>query len=191
MNNININKICALSFVFLLLGCANKMVDKDKPFLKHASIFLVRHAEKDAGDDPRLSAAGRVRAGHLVSALEGKSIHKIFVTQYRRTQETADSLRVNMRVDTFHYMADATGEALLKTLEKHQVKNDNILIVGHSNTIPILLGRLGITVPVTISDNEYNTLYLIKYVKGEPMLFRKKFGDPMMQSENTDWEEVL
>lgn len=164
---------------------------QDKPILKNATVYLVRHAEKDQGNDPSLSLIGQTRSGHLVSALEGTSIQKIFVTQYRRTQQTADSLRIKAKADTIHYLADATGEGLIQMLQKNDIKNDKILVIGHSNTIPIIIGRLGITKAVSMRDDEYNTIYLIKYVKGEPMLFKKKFGDPVVQEANSGWEEVL
>ena len=180
-----------LPIAILVMGLINQLHAQDKPFLKNATIILVRHAEKDTGNNPVLNAIGHSRSGYLLSALRDNDVKKIFVTQYRRTQQTADSLRLRMKVDTIHYNADATGEGLIKMLEKHRIKNQKILIIGHSNTIPVLIGRLGISKPVTLKDDEYDTIYLIKYVKGEPMLFMKKFGDPLVQSQNTSWEEVL
>lgn len=183
--------ILGLSLLMFFAVFSTQVDGQDKPFLKHATVYIIRHAEKDTGNNPKLTSAGRQRAGHLVAAMEGNHIHKVFVSQYRRTQETADSFRLNMKVDTVHYLADATGEGLIQSMIKHQIKNEEILIVGHSNTIPVMLGRLGISKPVTMNDSEYNTIYLVKYVKGEPMLFRKKFGDPMVQADNSSWEEVL
>ena len=191
MKIIDIKRCLALCLLALYVGSGIDAQAQDKPLLKHATIYLVRHAEKDTGDNPRLNAAGRLRAGYLVAALDGHSPNKVFVTQYRRTQETADSIRFKMKVDTVHYPADASGEGLIKSLHKHHIKNEKILIIGHSNTIPILLGRLGISKPITIGEKEYNIMYLIKYVKGEPILFKKKFGDPLMQTDNSSWEEVL
>ena len=180
-----------LSIAILVMGLINQLHAQHKPFLKNATIILVRHAEKDTGNNPVLNAIGHSRSGYLLSALGDNKVKKIFVTQYRRTQQTADSLRLRMKVDTIHYNADVTGEGLIKMLEKHEIRNKKILIIGHSNTIPVLISRLGISKPVTLKDDEYDTIYLIKYVKGEPMLFMKKFGDPLVQSQNTSWEKVL
>lgn len=191
MNPYFTNIILRISVTVLLSSVSGEIPAQDMPFLKNATVFLVRHAEKDTGNNPALSDVGRNRSGYLVSALEGTSIEKVFVTQYRRTQQTADSIRIKTHVDSVHYNADVTGDAFIRSLQKNRVKNEKILVIGHSNTIPVLIGRLGITKPVSMRDDEYNTIYLIKYVKGEPMLFRKKFGDPTSQEANSAWEEVL
>jgi hypothetical protein len=35
-----------------------------------------------------------------------------------------------------------------------------ILIVGHSNTVPEILKRLGVATPITIADTEYDNLFI-------------------------------
>jgi hypothetical protein len=48
-------------------------------------IFIVRHAEKETGKDPLLTAAGNARAGDLMRVLQNEGIQKIYVSQYKRT----------------------------------------------------------------------------------------------------------
>src|SRR5687768_14516556 len=74
--------------------------------------YIVRHAEKDTGSNPAISAIGKQRAGDLYQALKNKKIGLIFVSQYRRTGMTADSLRIYDKTDTVHYAADMTGDKL-------------------------------------------------------------------------------
>ncbi len=54
-------------------------------------IFLVRHAEKAStgGNDPDLSLAGQKRADALARILRDSQITAVFVTEFKRTQETA------------------------------------------------------------------------------------------------------
>ncbi len=59
-------------------------------------IYIVRHAEKESGNDPQLTVAGRNRAGDLMRTLKNKHIRHIYVTQYRRTQMTGDSMRIQL-----------------------------------------------------------------------------------------------
>ena len=54
-------------------------------------IFIVRHAEKatTGGNDPELSVAGQKRAEALARILKDSQITTVFVTEFKRTQETA------------------------------------------------------------------------------------------------------
>jgi hypothetical protein len=58
-------------------------------------IYLIRRAEKaDASSDPPLSADGQVRAQALAHVLANTGIAAIYVTGFRRTQETAAPWRL-------------------------------------------------------------------------------------------------
>ena len=54
-------------------------------------VFIVRHAEKAStgGKDPDLSVEGQKRADALAQILKDSKITSVFVTEFKRTQETA------------------------------------------------------------------------------------------------------
>ena len=54
-------------------------------------VFIVRHAEKAStgGKDPNLSVEGQKRADALAHILKDSQITSVFVTEFKRTQETA------------------------------------------------------------------------------------------------------
>src|SRR5690242_18739697 len=106
-------------------------------FGNKAKIYLVRHAEKGAGQDPLLTVEGNKRSGDLMRVLKNRGIKHIYVTEFRRTQSTADSLRIQSGIDTVHYLADTSCVDLIKKLKKNNDLNKPILIIGHSNTIPV------------------------------------------------------
>ena len=87
--------------------------------IKKTTIYLVRHAEKEEGKDPLLTTKGQQRAGDLMRILKSKNLQDIYVTQYRRTQMTGDSIRIQLGIDTIHYLADTTGEDLLQKINVH------------------------------------------------------------------------
>lgn len=140
--------------------------------------YIVRHAEKDTGSNPAISAIGKQRAGDLYRTLKNKKIGLIFVSQYRRTGMTADSLRIYNKTDTVHYAADITGDKLFEKIQERAGAAKNILIVGHSNTLPGIIRKAGVSdyTEKEIPDNEYDNLFVIEYKKGKAVLKKLKFG---------------
>lgn len=143
------------------------------------AVFVVRHAERAdtvAGgspmmaSDPDLSDAGRARAQSLASALKDAGITTIFVTEFKRTQQTADPIAKAMGIQpTIVAAKDAAGLA-----EKVKVATGNVLVVGHSNTVPEVIARLGVETPVKLTDADYDNLFVV--VRAEkPTLVRIHF----------------
>src|SRR4051812_12158967 len=95
-----------LILIIALFSAKNNAMSQDKTFPDHTNIYLVRHAEKDAGRDPQLTEAGKKRAADLAHILKDKNIQRIYVTDYRRSWMTADSLRIQSGIDTVGYVVD-------------------------------------------------------------------------------------
>jgi len=141
-------------------------------------IYIVRHAEKESGKDPALTPAGRQRAGDLMRKLKHKHIHHIYVSQFRRTQMTGDSMRIQLGIDTIHYLADTTGEDLLNKIIAHGDQRHRIVVIGHSNTIPNIIRKLGVGNYPTdyIPDNEFDNLFLVRFKKHKALVTKNKYG---------------
>jgi broad specificity phosphatase PhoE len=136
-------------------------------------VILVRHAEKEAGDDPGLTALGAARARALAEAVGDLEVAAILVSPTRRTRDTATPA------------AESLGVALTEIgfdggLEKHVSRvawacadtEGTVLVVGHSNTVPRIAGSLlGREIP-DLDEREYDTLFL---VLGD-RLVRVRFG---------------
>ena len=165
-----------LLFFFLILAGNNKVTAQAQvPVTK---IFIVRHAEKETGKDPVLTPAGNVRAGDLMRALQNEGIQKIYVSQYRRTQNTGDSLRMQLNIDTVQYAADTLCDKLITAIMEHGDFGKTILIIAHSNTIPQIIRKFGVTdYPYgDIPDNEFDNLFLVTYKKEKAKLKKMKYG---------------
>ena len=141
-------------------------------------IFIVRHAEKETGNNPVLTAAGNARAGDLMQRLKDEGIQKIYVSQYKRTQNTGDSLRLQLKIDTVHYITDTLCDNLVNSIMEHSDFGKTILIIGHSNTLPQIIRKLGVTdYPYgDIPDNEFDNLFLVTYKKEKAKLKKMKYG---------------
>jgi broad specificity phosphatase PhoE len=171
------------SILIVSIVCCNAaLAQSSNSLLPDGNYWLVRHAEKDTGKNPVLSMAGYMRAGDLYRELKDKKINRIYVNQYKRIQLTADSLRLYQKIDTIHYNADVSGDGILKKLTAQTGDQGNVLIIGHSNTIPMIIKRLGITDLGfdEINENEYDNLYLVTIKNKQPSLKRMKFGKRLM-----------
>jgi broad specificity phosphatase PhoE len=130
--------------------------------LARGTIFLVRHAERAdtaAGTttaDPSLSEAGRERAVSLATLLKDAGITSIFVTELKRTRETAAPLAHALGIVPT-VIAQNDLNALVPKL-KSMV--GNALVVGHSNTVPAIMEALGLTRPV-IGDADFDNLFIV------------------------------
>jgi broad specificity phosphatase PhoE len=131
------------------------------------TIVLVRHAEKQVGAiaDAPLSPDGEVRATRLTQMLGGSEefgrIRKIYVTDTRRTQQTAAGLaqRLGIKPEVVDAKTDSKELALRAVREN---RGERALIVGHSNTIPEIVAALTNQNNVPpMGDDEFDTLYVV------------------------------
>src|SRR6059058_3927521 len=132
-------------------------------------IFIVRHAEKTraSDNDPDLSLQGQKRADSLAHILKDSQITSVFVTEFKRTQETAAPTAKAAHVSSTMIPASDVGALV----EKLRALNGNVLVVGHGNTIPDLLKALGIATPVSIPEDDYSEIFAV-LVGDAPQLLR-------------------
>ncbi|HTU68235.1 MAG TPA: phosphoglycerate mutase family protein [Steroidobacteraceae bacterium] len=146
------------------------------------TIVLVRHAEKEIGaiSDAPLSPEGEQRADRLAQMLGDADdfgrIRRIYVTNTRRTQQTA--LRLSQRLGITSEVVDAKTES--KDLARRVLaenRGGRALIVGHSNTVPEIVQALTKSKDVPpIGENEYDTLYVVTVPSfGPASILRMKY----------------
>jgi broad specificity phosphatase PhoE len=136
-----------------------------------ATIFIVRHAEKaDATKDPDLSPAGRARAETLAKVLKDANITAIYVTEFKRTHETAAPLAHALGIEVTMVPAATTADLATKL----KSASGNVLVVGHGNTIPDLMKALGIAAPLNLTDADYDNLFIV-VLEEKPRLLRLHF----------------
>ena len=129
-------------------------------------IYLARHAEKstEPSGDVYLSQQGRNRANTLKKILEKKRITYIFSTKTNRTRETAQPLGEEIGIPIKYYSNDTLGKLAKRCIRLRQ----NILIVGHSNTLLPIIDSFHVAHhKKTIDDSEYNNLFIILLKKGK------------------------
>jgi len=131
------------------------------------TVILVRHAERAGGmgSDVGLSDAGRCRAEALARMLADAGVKHIYVTEVARTQQTADPLarKLNIRPEEIP-AKDVDG--LVGKL-RNGPPGEVGLVVGHSNTLPEIIKRLGGGAIRPIEDAEYDRMFVVTTTSAE------------------------
>ncbi len=130
-----------------------------------STIYVVRHAEKAANDgtmasDPDLSNAGQQRAVALKDSLAGKKLNNIYATQYKRTLQTTQPTASAQNIAVYRYNTSAS-DSLIEALSSK--KNKKSLVVGHSNSVPAMLRKIGLNPSMQqIPENDYDNFFIVK-----------------------------
>jgi len=126
-----------------------------------ATIVLVRHADRMSGmsADALLSPAGEERAAQLSDVLKDAGIQRIYVTEVRRTQQTAEPIATRLRLKPI-VVAKEDIDGLVGQLRKLG-DGETALVIGHADTVPLIVERLGGGSVPAIRDTEYDRLLVI------------------------------
>lgn len=151
-------------------------------------VVVVRHAEKGTDDpvDPTLSAAGVKRAEALAVALANADVDAIVTTQFKRALATAAPLATKLAIKPT-VLAVKRGETAAHIAEVvaavHAARaagKGTILVIGHSNTVPLIVKALsGIAVP-NICESQHANLYLLALGVSDKLpsrLVQSSYGD--------------
>ena len=150
MQRFFISCLTILTVLFGLTACGQKNEINLSTDVR--SYYLIRHAEKDKGDNPGLTEAGQARAEALVTKLAEKNITHIYSSNYRRTMETATPLSNATGIEISIYdPSDLSGLA-----EDIKYRPGNYVIVGHSNTTPVLASLISGKPMDVMDEDEYD-----------------------------------
>jgi broad specificity phosphatase PhoE len=152
-------------------------------------VILVRHAEKASckDGDSVLSKRGQIRAQALVAALQDKPVKHIVTTQFKRTQETAAPLAEKLGIQPRKVKKDNNTskhvEEVVKAVRSHAP--ETVLVVGHSDTVPKIIGRLKGPKLSNLPGNKYSILFLATVRSDGTQLAQDRYGDmdPKMECE--------
>jgi phosphohistidine phosphatase SixA len=136
-------------------------------------IYVVRHAERTGGAQPTaesaLTDAGHARAGALARHLDQAGITAIYVSETVRARDTAAPLAERLGLAPREASARAVEELIARV--RREEPAGRVLIVGHSNTLPLILRALGHLDPVVIGDDDYDDLFIVVPAAG-PLVLR-------------------
>ena len=132
------------------------------------TIMFVRHADTDAamaaGGDPPLNARGLARADLLANFLEDvdviAGVDAIYVSEFKRTQQTAAPIAARLGVDV--QIADQRDVVGFMKNVLHLNKGDIVLVVSHSDLIGPLVDELhGSKNIPPMGPDDFDDLYVV------------------------------
>lgn len=155
------------------------------------TLIFVRHAEAGAGDprNPSLTPAGEARAQTLLKTLEKAGITAVYTSEYNRTQQTGGAVAkaLNITPVTVPVNARPAGasmpgpdaitegaKAMIARITTEQAGRTT-LIVGHSNTVPIMVGIAAGQTIDPIADTEFDRLFIVTIRDGVASIVKARY----------------
>lgn len=154
-----------------LAGCARPLT----------TIVLVRHADVDAaGQDPPLNAAGQQRAQDLAAALDDAGLTAIYTSDLQRTQQTAAPAAARESLSPLVFAVNNGPAQQAADIAAHIRENFSgrtVLVVGHSNTVPLVIEALGFSPASPIAADEFDRMFIVRRLKDDPVtLIEVRYG---------------
>lgn len=134
-----------------------------QPIPETTTVILVRHAEQTApeGDMP-LTPQGRVRAHALAQLLRDTKLRAIITSQFIRTKETAELTAKQSQIAPDVLPANDLDAVVAKV---RSFGGGTVLVVHHSNTVPVLTEKFGGLTP-PIAHDEFDRLVIVTMPAG-------------------------
>ena len=151
-----------LALALCLLPVADRVMAR-QPATTTTTVILVRHAERVPGEgDVALSDRGRERANALARLLVDTDLQSIITSQMIRTQQTAEPV-AKLKALKLHILPADKLDAVVERIRT--VKGGTVLVVHHSNTVPVLVEKLGGKTP-PIRDDEFDRVVVMTLPAG-------------------------
>lgn len=157
--------------VLLLLGVSLAAACQSEPASRYHStlgnkkavVYLIRHAEKQKGDNPELTEAGVERAQRLAEYLSAEPIVEVWSTDFKRTPATSKPIADTHGLEIELYEPNHT----YRMADRARSKEGVVVIVGHSNTIPKIASafRNEGEEDSDFSEADYESLYWVEISK--------------------------
>lgn len=163
------------------------------------TVIVVRHAEKAAevtpglppcaagpppsDQDVSLAPAGTARAQDLLAALEDADVAAVYVTQYRRTCETAKRVIENQGIVPTVFPVGENRQRFADELAAEILSNQRgqvVLVVSHSDTVPMIIEALGAGIVPPIGEPDYDNMFIVIVpgLFGTASLIETTYGEP-------------
>jgi len=169
-----IKPLIALAIILVgYIGCKKDTKIGEDPVI--STYYFIRHAEKDRTDpenpDPELNQDGLDRAIRWAEVFDPIPLDMVYSTNYERTSMTAAPTSIKKDIDIEYY------DPRTIDIEEFKLVNEgkNVLVVGHSNTTPIMVNKvIGMEKYDQMDDSDNSSLFIVRIIDGVPTDIRLK-----------------
>ncbi len=177
----------AACFYSVVISAAELPASINAQINSYQTVILVRHAERAdvQNNDPGLSPAGKIRAIALAETLKDAGVTAILTTALQRTIQTAQPIAALRQITPQVVALQRTGQgshidAVVAAIRAPDLaKNAVVLVVGHSNTVPAIVGALGGPSLPNLCESDHASLFILTLdTAGGARLIRSQFGQP-------------
>ncbi|MEO6138094.1 MAG: alpha/beta fold hydrolase [Luteimonas sp.] len=120
-------------------------------------VYVMRHLPAGSGADPSLSTDGARTATVLSEFLDQAAIKAIYITDTKRARQTASPLARKLGLTPVVYQPNEAAGLVAQI----KAAPGNVLVVGHSNTLPKLIADLGGRPIQPPGDGEFRAVWRI------------------------------
>lgn len=146
-------RLSALLVFLALTACATMNPEPSEP-----AFYVVRHLNTPAGErDPDLLPEGQRAAQALAGWFRGARPAAIYVSDFRRTRQTAAPLAARLGLTPIVYDPADTPALVARV----RAGARPALVVGHSNTVPDIVEQLGGTRPGPLVHEDFGDIWAI------------------------------
>lgn len=154
-------QLSRIFLIFMMSFLSNQAISQETENV-YTAYYLIRHAEKDTLNpqerNPELTPVGIQRADDWAALFSKITFDEIYSTEYKRTINTAKPTARNQNINIKFYHPKEVYQTDFLTA----THGKTVLIVGHSNTIPIFANYLiGKEKYSEFPESIYNNLYII------------------------------
>ena len=147
-------RLIAAALLLALSGCATATSAATEK-----AYHVMRHLNTPEGErDPDLTDEGQRSAQLLAARFAQNPPTAIYVSSYKRTQQTAAPLAARLGITPKVY-DPANTPALVQQV---RAEPGTVLIVGHSNTVPDIIEQLGGQRPAPLVHADFGDIWTIR-----------------------------
>lgn len=139
-----------------------------------STVILVRHAERlNDADTTSISEVGIQRAQALVHVLSSSGVNRIYVSEKARTLQTVVPIATALGIPSIQIPASDIS-SYVDSVKAH--RGDVILISGHSDTVPKIIKKLGVSQAPMIGKMEFDHLFVVTLFRFRATMVHLKYG---------------
>jgi len=128
------------------------------PAAAQHNVYVMRHLNTPAGQpDPDLLPEGRQSAEALATWFRDEQPVAIYVSEYKRTRQSAAPLAARLGLTPIVYNPADTPGLIARVRAEHGA----VLIVGHSNTVPDIVAALGGERPAALVHEDFGDIWRV------------------------------